>query len=100
MKHNVFRDGRVYVCSEMCETCVFRPGNRMQLKSGRVKGMVEGARASESTIVCHATLYEPGVDNAACRGFFDRYPTQPLQIAERLGLVEFVDPPKKENTDG
>jgi hypothetical protein len=62
----------------------------MGLRSGRVRDMVDAARRDDSTIVCHATL--PG-ENAACRGFFDRYPTAPLQIAERLGLITFVDPP-------
>lgn len=93
-RHNVYRDGRVHVLSEMCATCIFRPGNLMHLRSGRVREMVDSARGDESTIVCHSTL-EPGVDDAACRGFFDRYPTSTLQIAERLGFVTFVDPPEK-----
>lgn len=88
-RHNVFRDGRVHVCKDMCSTCIFRPGNLMELNPGRVKGMIADATRDGSTIVCHKTL---DGDNAACRGFFDRYPTQPLQIAQRLGLVEEVDP--------
>lgn len=90
MKHNAYRNGRVHVCREMCSTCIFRPGNLMSLRPGRVKDMVAEARAEESAIICHSTL---SGDNAACRGFFDRYPTQPLQIAERLGLIEWVEPP-------
>lgn len=98
MPHNVYRDGRVYVCREMCATCIFRPGNLMQLQPGRVRSMVDEARSGESTIVCHSTLHKS--QNAACRGFFDRYPTQPLQIADRLGLVEFIDPaPEGENDE-
>ena len=87
MRHNVYRDGRVHVQAELCSTCIFRPGNLMHLKSGRVRGMVDEAREHESAIVCHQTL---DGDNAVCRGFFERYPTQPLQIAERLGLVEWA----------
>ena len=91
---NNFRDGRIHVCSEMCSTCIFRPGNLMRLTSGRVRQMVDDAKRDESCITCHATL---GTDaNAICRGFFDRFKTQPLQIAERLGLIEEVPPPKKE----
>lgn len=89
MNNNVFRDGRVHVLTEMCPTCVFRPGNLMQLKSGRLAGMVREATANESCIPCHSTLYN-GRDNAVCRGFFDRHKTQPLQIAERLVMVEEV----------
>lgn len=90
MKHDVYRDGKVHVCREMCSTCIFRPGNLMDLRGGRVRGMVEAARKDGSSIVCHKTL---GEHNAVCRGFFERYATAPLQIAERLGLLVEVDPP-------
>lgn len=93
-RHNVFRDGRVHVCAEMCETCIFHPGNLMRLRSGRVRQMVDEATRDDSTIVCHATL---DGDNAACRGFFDRFPTTSLQIAERLGFIDFIDPPRKDH---
>lgn len=62
----------------------------MELNSGRVRQMVDEARAGEGAIVCHATL-ESG-EHAVCRGFVDRYATQPLQIAERLDMFELVDP--------
>lgn len=83
----VFRDDRVHVLSEKCATCIFRPGNLMRLRAGRVREMVDEARKNESAIVCHSTL---GGHEAVCRGFFDRYPTQPLQIADRLGRTAFV----------
>lgn len=86
-RHNVYRDGLVHIRAEMCSTCVFRPGNLMELRSGRVRGMVDDARRDDSTIVCHQTLEG---DNAACRGFFERHPTAPLQLAERLGMVRWV----------
>jgi hypothetical protein len=89
MKHNVYRDGKIHVCAEKCATCIFRPGNLMALQSGRVRGMVDAAKRDGSTIVCHATL---DGDNAACRGFFDRHKTPPLQVAERLDLIEWVSP--------
>lgn len=89
-RHLVFRDGHVHVCSELCSTCVFRKGNLMQLQPGRVRDMVDEARRNDSTIVCHQTL-NTGKE-AGCRGFFDRFPTTPLQLAFRLGLVKFVDP--------
>jgi hypothetical protein len=49
--------------------------------------MVDEARGHESAIVCHQTL---DGDNAVCRGFFERYPTTPLQIAERTGLIRWA----------
>lgn len=50
--------------------------------------MVKDATKNESAIICHSTLTG---DNAVCRGFFDKHPTAPLQIAERLGFIELVD---------
>lgn len=87
MRHNVYRDGHVHVQAELCSTCIFRPGNLMQLRSGRVRGMVDEARENDSAIVCHQTL---DGDSSVCRGFFDRFPTQPLQLAERLGMVTWT----------
>lgn len=55
--------------------------------------MVEQATEDESAIVCHKTLYGGRgrkMKNAICRGFFDKHPTAPLQIADRLGLIEYV----------
>ena len=84
----VFRDGKVHVLTTMCRTCVFRPGNLMYLNEGRVKGMVEKATKEDGCITCHCTL---DGDEAVCRGFFDKHATAPLQIAERLGHVKFVE---------
>lgn len=56
--------------------------------------MVREATKNESAIVCHATLGTK--ENAVCRGFFDKHPTAPLQIAERLGFVELVDLDQKD----
>lgn len=90
MKRNSFRDGRVHVLAEMCSTCVFAPGNRMRLEPGRLAGMVRSATEADSAIICHSTIYRDDVDEAVCRGFFDRHPTTPLQVAERLGYITYV----------
>lgn len=82
---NVADSSGVRVMAEMCATCVFRPGNLMHLPPGRLAGMIADATRSESTIVCHSTLDKE--EQACCRGFFDKYATAPLQIAERLGFV-------------
>jgi hypothetical protein len=84
---NAYRNGRIHVCESKCETCIFYPGNRFHLDPGRLKQMVDGAIANDSAIICHSTL---DGDNAVCRGFFDRHKTSPLQVAERLGLIENV----------
>src|ERR1017187_5870798 len=58
----VFRDGKVHVCAEMCETCIFRPGNLMNLSEGRVESMVQEATKRDSCIPCHETLGVPEQD--------------------------------------
>jgi hypothetical protein len=88
--------------SEICSTCVFRPGNKMRLSDGRLRDLVDQARADESYIVCHSTL--PGmapddVQPAICRGFADRYSTQALQVIERLfGFID-VHPPVERSAE-
>jgi len=84
-----YRDGKVHVMSERCSTCIFRAGNIMRLQRGRVAQMVRDAQRQESAIICHDTL---DGKRAVCRGFFDRYATAPLQIAERMGLIEYQKP--------
>ena len=88
-RHNAYRDGRLHVCERRCHTCVFRPGNLMHLEPGRLADMVAQAVAEDSAIISHSTLYRDGVDNAVCRGFYDRHRTQPLRVAQRLGLIRF-----------
>jgi hypothetical protein len=88
-EHNAFRDEHVHVCEDMCSTCIFRPGNLMDLRRGRVPQMIDEAVADEASIPCHKTL---GGDTAVCRGFFDRMETLPLRLAVALDIVRFVDP--------
>lgn len=85
--------GRPRVLAEQCTTCIFRPGNLMHLKRGRLKQITEGARRADSFITCHATL--PGMSGAqpaVCRGFFDRYTTSFLRVMGRLGGWHQVPP--------
>lgn len=85
--------------SRQCDTCIFAPGNKMHLNPGRLRELVDEARARQGFIVCHSTLphyLHPDAQPAICRGFADRYTTQGLQLIERLfGFVE-VDPPVNE----
>ena len=47
---------RTRLLKRMCDTCVFRPGNPMHLRQGRLLDLVEEAREAESYIVCHNSL--------------------------------------------
>lgn len=75
------------VCSEMCSTCIFRPGNLMQLRPGRVRAMVAESLEHDSFIPCHKTL---DGDKAVCRGFYDSYGDQSLgcRFGQIVGVIE------------
>jgi hypothetical protein len=64
-----------------------------KLEPGRLAGMVKTATADDSAIVCHSTLYRDDVDEAVCRGFFDRHPTVPLRLAVALDVIEWDPEP-------
>ena len=71
----------------------------MHLDPGRLRDIVDQARTGRGYIICHDTLPQyrhPHAHPAICRGFYDRYNTQALQVIGRLwGFVE-VEPPSEE----
>lgn len=86
------------VLNEQCETCIFRPGNKMHLNKGRVASMVRQCARDQTHITCHETLKTVTGDastEAVCRGFYDAHGhvSQMIRIAGRLGAIEFVDSP-------
>lgn len=96
---NAYRDGKVHVLSEKCSTCVYRPGNLMNLSEGRLKALAGEADANASAVICHQTLRTVGYeDQAVCRGYYDscngRNPT--LALADALGVIAYDDPPTKD----
>jgi hypothetical protein len=92
----------VDVKAEKCSTCIFRSGNPMYLKPGRVKQMVEQC-GPDGFVICHQTLTHDAPDpdgtgtrlmiegEAICRGYLDAgNEPQLVQVAERLGLLREV----------
>lgn len=96
--------GKPRLLDDKCETCIFRPGNPMRLKPGRVRGMVRDAIGGGGYITCHATLTGPHnptrTRNAICRGFYDAYAhlSNVLRVFGRLGGFTEVAPPPKEGS--
>ena len=86
---DVYRDGEVHVQHKKCATCIFHPGNRMQLEEGRVEDMVAEALANDSVITCHKTLYGQAEHNAACRGFYDLDESIVLRLAAAMDVLVF-----------
>jgi hypothetical protein len=78
------------VQAKQCDTCIFRnPGEFLdrllkQIADPRMAGFFEGYRE------CHHAKRGSGV---CCRGFWNAHKDdfQAGQLAQRLGLVEFVD---------
>ena len=101
-KSGPYRDGVVHVLAEKCSTCVFRSGNPMHLRPGRLADLVRTNLADDSALTCHQTLpYNSSTDAepSVCRGYFDAYRRQvtPLRLAVALdALVEDPPPIKKE----
>lgn len=101
-------DGRLRVLSAKCATCIYRRGNLMWLEDGRKDEMAATAVERGSWIISHSTLpynrdadgNAPEVPPAVCRGYYDaerrsdgEHLATGIQLAERLGMVSFVDPP-------
>jgi len=92
-----YRDGKVHVLKERCSTCVFRPGNLMNLNEGRFKDLVETNRERDTAFACHQTLYGQTPAEAICRGYFDAYGDEitPLRMAKIMGIIEEVNHQKE-----
>jgi hypothetical protein len=75
------------VAHKRCNECLYTK-NKI-VGDARKEGLLEGCRTSGKYFICHkATLQGRGV---VCRGFFDEENNAACQVAQRLGLVEFVD---------
>lgn len=76
------------VAEKRCDQCLY--SSAKIVGDERRADVLESCRRTGSYFLCHkATIHGRAV---VCRGFFDAEPNQACQVAERLGLVEFVDP--------
>lgn len=75
------------VWAQMCETCIFRPGNPMHLRPGALKDVVDKNLAHGTLLICHKTTFGQMPEQIVCRGFYDKYgPQQQVyQVIQRLG---------------
>lgn len=93
-----WRTRTVRQCSEMCATCIYRPGNLAHLTPGRVQEMTQAAIVAEGHVVCHATIGTTAP--AICAGFA----RHPIGVVRSLALrmvraggavLQLVTPPGK-----
>ena len=80
-------DGTFKVQRRMCATCIYRPGLAWDLANleNQVRDPHIGFKGHR---ICHHAS-----DATCCRGFWEAHKDEFAagQIAQRLGLVEFVD---------
>ncbi len=78
--------GRLLVQKRMCATCIYRPDSTLDIEKleDDVRDPYVGFKGHR---ICHHS------DDVCCRGFWERHKDEfPAgQIAQRLGLVEFVE---------
>lgn len=93
-----WRTGVVRQCADLCDTCIYRPGNLAHVAPGRVQEMTRAAIAAEGHVVCHATIGTP--EPAICAGFA-RHPIGATRcLAFRLvraeaAVLQLITPPAK-----
>lgn len=83
----IYDDGRLHVRERQCATCVFRPGNLMRLRPGRVEEMV-----AAGPFACHKTTHGAAPQEAVCWGYWDahRFDTLAGRLAVMLDIVTTV----------
>lgn len=100
-----YRDGKVHIMSEKCSTCVFRPGDPMNLRPGRLKELTDHVQETGVPFSCHQTLpYASKVHTehyggaALCHGAVESYGDQsiPMRMARALDAVVEVEPYRDE----
>lgn len=83
------------LCSRQCDTCILAPGNKMDLRPGRLYEIIRLTLEAGSFVPCHETIDRPDVQPAICRGFFDAYGLRSnlLRIWSRVGGFHEIEPP-------
>lgn len=85
--------GKPRVLAEKCSTCVFRPGNPMHLRPGRLARLVEDNLRAGALLMCHKTTFGQQPEEAACRGFLDAFGPHVnlVRVMERIAALSGDD---------
>ena len=70
------------VCSQQCDQCLF--SKTKIVSEARKRQILQECAAADDYFTCHKT------DDAVCAGFYKRFDSQTIQVAQRLDVVEFV----------
>jgi hypothetical protein len=82
------------VCKKQCNECLF--SDKSIVSSRRKAQLLEECQTNDRHFICHKGSLAGGkYENLCCKGFYDQKPGvgQLLRIAQRLGVVRFVEPP-------
>jgi len=74
------------VCKEQCDQCLFSKNRIVK----RFKEIVTGCQNKDTHFECHKGTIKG--ENIVCAGFYNRFTSQMIRIAGRLGMIEFVNP--------
>lgn len=90
---------KVRVLADSCDTCVFRSGNLMRLRKGRLEQLVNENRQKGALLTCHQTFPYgdfPDFGPAACFGFFEAFwrETSAGRLAVLVIGIIRIPPPK------
>jgi hypothetical protein len=80
-----FDDAGVHVMAERCASCIFRPGNLMHLRAGRMADLTQQTDAADTNVICRQTLDRPV--GAFCAGSVERRAGQAVRMAYRLSMI-------------
>lgn len=85
------------VCNKRCDQCLFSA--QKIVSDERRDQIIKDCLRTEAHFICHKHTIADSRSNVCCRGFYDTYPnaTQAMQIATRLGFIEWVEYPQKGN---
>jgi hypothetical protein len=81
-----------FVMKERCSTCIFRPGNLMNLAEGRLEQLVAETDAKDENVRCHQSdgLVGKLRCEAWCRGSVDRRPGDAVRLMRELGILQEI----------
>lgn len=77
------------VAENPCEHCLF--GKSPVVRKGRKGQIIKDCLKRDTHFLCHVPQVTGDSTEVVCRGFYERYPTQMIRIAQRLNMVFFVD---------
>lgn len=76
------------VCNEPCNQCLFSKDKIVS--NERRKQILDECKREDTHFICHKATIEG--KEVCCRTFYDTRDTNLIRIAQRLNMVEFVNP--------